>query len=27
MLEDDLPVTLMRLGLATLLGLVLGFER
>lgn len=27
MLEDDLSVTLMRLGLATLLGLVLGFER
>ncbi|MFC3444044.1 MgtC/SapB family protein [Sphingobium rhizovicinum] len=27
MLEDDLPVTLMRLGLATFLGLVLGFER
>lgn len=27
MLEDDLPVTLMRLGLATVLGLVLGFER
>lgn len=27
MLEDDLPTTLMRLGLATVLGLALGFER
>lgn len=27
MLEDDLTTTLVRLGLATLLGLVLGFER